>query len=59
MNKKKRKEMGGLTEKEQKKRGWTDRKRTKTMEEKGQKHENTFFFSFYVIFFSHGKEKIN
>jgi hypothetical protein len=29
------------------------------MEEKGQKHENTFFFSFYVIFFSHGKEKIN
>ena len=48
--------MGGLTEKEQKKRGWTDRKRTKTMEEKGRKH---VFFSFYVIFFSHGKEKIN
>ena len=57
MNKKKRKEMGGLTEKEQKKRGWTDRKRTKTMEEKGQKHENTFFFPFMLYFFHTVKKK--
>jgi hypothetical protein len=56
MNKKKRKEKGGLTEKKQKRRGWVDRKRTKTMEEKGRKHEN-IFFPFMLYFFHTVKKK--
>jgi hypothetical protein len=58
MNKKKRKEKGGLTEKEQKKQGGLTEKEQKQWRKKG-KNTKILFFSFYVIFFSHGKEKIN